>query len=320
MISVKQIAELSGHQNPIFTIENSHSQNLAESGRPVEKPHIFFTAGNDKGVAEWSLKTMSLVKVLMPVKSSVYSMHSPANLPLLAVGERSGQVSIFDFEQQKITAAINHHPLPVFDMRSVRSKNELLLASEDGSVSVWSLNDFKFLYKFPVSAQTVRVIAISPDEKQAAFGCKDNLIRVYNLEDYSLLTELDGHTMPVTSLQFSPNGRHLLSGSRDAQLKIWDTSNFTLLQTIPAHLFTIYDIKFHPTLNIFATASRDKSIKIWDAEDFRLYKVISRDKGFPVHRLSINKIAWSSYNGALLSVGDDKLIMVWEVKFTDDSA
>jgi WD40 repeat protein len=92
------------------------------------------------------------------------------------------------------------------------------------------------------------------------------------------------------------------------------------VQNIPAHLFTIYDIKFHPSLNIFATASRDKSIKIWDAEDFRLYKTISREKGYPAHRLSINKIIWNSFNDTLLSVGDDKLIMVWEVKFTDNTA
>jgi centriolar protein POC1 len=130
MITLKQIAELSGHQNPIFTIENS------------QKPHIFFTAGNDKGVVEWSLKTMALVKVLMPVKSSVYSLHSPAGLALLAVGERSGQVSIFDLEQQKTIAVINYHTLPVFDISSVSSKNELLLASEDGSVCVLFLYDF----------------------------------------------------------------------------------------------------------------------------------------------------------------------------------
>ena len=308
MISVKQIAEFSGHQNPIFTIENS------------QKPHIFFTAGNDKGVVEWSMKTMALVKVLMPVKTSVYSLHSPEDLSVLAVGERSGKVSIFNFEQQKVTDTINHHQLPVFDIRSVKSKQELLLSSEDGSVSVWSMTDFKFLYKFPVSGDTVRVITISPDEKHVAFGCKDNIIRVYNLEDYSLLIELSEHTMPITSLQFSPNGNHLLSGSRDAQLKVWNTSDFSLHQSIPAHLFSIYDIKYHPSLNIFATASRDKSIKIWDAEDFRLYKIISREKGFPVHRLSINKIAWSNYNGALLSVGDDKLIMAWDVQFTNDNA
>lgn len=56
----------------------------------------------------------------------------------------------------------------------------------------------------------------------------------------------------------------------------------------------------------------DKTIKIWGSDDFKLYKIISREKGFPVHRLSINKIAWSLDGRQLISVSDDKLVMAWD--------
>lgn len=303
MITVECIAELSGHQNPIYTVENS------------QKPHIFFTAGNDKGVVEWSLKTREFVRVMMPVATSVYALHCPSFLPVMITGERNGRASVYSFAEQKVTHTLDNHCLPVFDIRSVGSKKEILLSSEDGSVSVWETAGFSLVYRFTVSAETVRVMAISPDEKLIAFGCKDSVIRVYNLEDYSLLTELKGHTMPVTALQFSPDGTRLLSGSRDALLNVWDAATFSLLQTIPAHMFTVYDIKFHPTLPYFATASRDKSIKIWGADDLKLYKIISREKGIHSHHLSINKIAWSPYNENLISIGDDKLIFVWDVRF-----
>ena len=85
MIKIERIADFSGHQNPVYTVENS------------QKQHIIFTGGNDKGVVEWSLKTNAFVKVLMPVKSSIYAMHSPEFSPILAVGERSGAVQIFNF-------------------------------------------------------------------------------------------------------------------------------------------------------------------------------------------------------------------------------
>ena len=48
MISVEKIAELTGHGNPIFTLELS------------QKPGILFTGGNDKGLVEWSLKNNAL--------------------------------------------------------------------------------------------------------------------------------------------------------------------------------------------------------------------------------------------------------------------
>lgn len=302
MIEIKLQATLSGHQNPIFTVENS------------QKSGILFTAGNDKGVVEWSLKTMSFIKVMFPVKSSVYSLHCPVEAPLLIAGEKNGQANVFDFKEQKITHVLQHHKLPVFDIKTVRTKNELLLSSEDGTVSVWDLRSMQMLYDFKVSKDTVRVISISPDEKNVAFGCKDNIIRIYRLVDYSLISELKEHSLPVTSLQFSPDGKYLLSGSRDAQLKIWNTSDFTLQDNVAAHLFSIYTIAFHPELPYFATASRDKSIKIWDTENFALLKTLSIEKGYEMHRLSVNKIIWDTEN-RLISVGDDKLVKVWTVLF-----
>ena len=164
-----------------------------------------------------------------------------------------------------------------------------------------------------VSADTVRCISISPDEKQAAFGCRDNAIKIYDLEDYTLIKELKGHTMPVFALAYEPSGRYLVSGGRDAQLKIWDTGNYELLQNIPAHLFAVNSISFHKTEPYFATASMDKSIKIWGADDFKLYRTISREKGYAGHQLSINKLAWD--NNKLISVSDDKRVIIWAINF-----
>lgn len=302
MIQVKRIAEIFGHHQPIYTACNS------------QKLHIFFTAGNDEGVVEWSLKTHDFVKVMMPVNSSVYALHCPQSAPLMAVGERSGKVSLFHFIDQKVCAELSLHSQAIFDIQSINSKNELLLASEDGSLSVWSLSDYRLLYQLQVSKSMIRCMAISTDEQYLAIGAKDHQIYIYKTEDFSLVKTLAEHQLPITSLRFSPDGKYLLSGSRDAQLKIWYSSDFSLKENIPAHMFAIYDIQFHPDGKLFATASRDKSIKIWDAETFSLLKTISIEKGYEAHRLSVNKLAWSSFNNELISVGDDKVILIWEIK------
>ena len=121
--------------------------------------------------------------------------------------------------------------------------------------------------------------------------------------------------MPVFAVQYAPDGSYLVSGSRDAQVKIWDSMSFELIKNIPAHLFAVNSIAFHPTLPYFATASMDKSIKIWGADDFKLYKVISREKGFASHQLSINKLAW--HDNHLISVSDDKRIIIWGIQIDD---
>jgi centriolar protein POC1 len=302
MITVEKTAELTGHSNPVFALALS------------QKPGILFSGGNDKGVVEWSLETNSFIKVMFPVAASVYAIHCPENFPYLIAGLRSGQILVFDFIQQKVVKSLNHHLKPVFDIKSVNSKKELLIASEDGTVSIWSLETLELVHTIKVSNDTVRCISISPDEKQVAFGCRDSNINIYDLEDYTQIKSLKGHTMAVFSLQYSPVGDYLVSGSRDAQVKIWDTTTLELKESIAAHLFAVNHIAFHPTQPYFATASMDKTIKIWGSDDFKLYKIISREKGFASHQLSINKIAWNG--DELISLSDDKRIIVWRIDFS----
>jgi len=302
MISVKKKAELTGHGNPVFTLELS------------QKTGILFSGGNDKGLVEWSLKTDSFIKVLFPVVSSVYAIHCPVSLPLLFAGLRNGNIPVFDFLKQQAINPLIHHQKPVFDIKSVRHKQELIAASEDGTVSVWSLATLTLVHVLKVSADTVRCISISPDETQVAFGCRDNTIAIYDLSDYTLIKTIHGHSMSVFSLAYSSSGNHLVSGSRDAQVKIWDTGDYSLVHTIPAHLFAVNAIAVHPQLPYFATASMDKSIKIWGADDFKLYKIISREKGYESHQLSVNKIIWNG--DQLISTGDDKRIIIWDVEIS----
>jgi WD40 repeat protein len=120
--------------------------------------------------------------------------------------------------------------------------------------------------------------------------------------------------MAVFTLQYSPDGKHLLSGGRDAQIKVWNAKQGDLVQSIPAHMFAVNHILFHSSQPYFASASMDKSIKIWGADDFKLYKIISREKGLPGHMLSVNKLAWNG--NQLLSTGDDKRIIAWNVDFS----
>ena len=103
----------------------------------------------------------------------------------------------------------------------------------------------------------------------------------------------------------------ILTGGRDAHLNIWDAKSYTLIKSIPAHNYAIYDIVFSPDAKLFATASRDKTVKIWDAETFELQVRINKEN-YDGHVNSVNKLLWT--DKYLVSTGDDRAVMVWEVK------
>ena len=121
------------------------------------------------------------------------------------------------------------------------------------------------------------------------------------------------HEFSVNLVKYHPNGKYLLSGGRDAHLKIWDIKNdYELVKSIPAHNYAIYSIAFSPDNKLFATASRDKTFKLWDAENFDFLLRVNKEN-FDGHVNSVNAIFWSNYNNYLISAGDDRTIMLWEV-------
>lgn len=304
MINIEQFALLSGHQNSLYSVE------------PGIEPGVFYTAGNDKGIVQWDLQHLKPA-VLLPVKSSVYAMHVSVKNRVLIIGERSGQISIYSYDKAAVVTRITHHLKPVFSLTEVTGKNEIIAASEDGTVSVISNIDFSLKYNFKVSEDTVRCMALSPNEQLIAFGCKDNMIRIYDAINYSFVANLTGHTGPVTSLAFSPSSDdRLLSGGRDAKLILWNMLDYTPIKEVIAHMSTLYDIKFHPFASVFATCSQDKSIKIWDSETLKLQRIISKEKGFATHSHSINKISWVEDGQFLISVSDDKLVIAWKISIS----
>lgn len=304
-IEVDKTYTLLGHQNPIYAVEID------------TKTGTLFTAGNDKGVVQWDLSQGIFTSILLPVKTSVYSLHLIPKKRLLAVGERSGEVSIVDIDSKELKVRLRHHKKPVFAIQHLcNAKSELLLGSEDGTVSVWSLDDFSLLYRFNVSSQTVRCFAKDPKEEVIALGCKDHIIRIYDSTDYSLLEQLSQHHMPITALSYSPDGKYLLSAGRDAQLNVFNKlEHYKHVKNFNAHLFSVYAVIYHPSLPLLATVSRDKSIKIWRSEDFSLIKVISIEKGNTGHKLSVNNAIWTDDH--LITVSDDKTAIVWRISVTE---
>jgi WD40 repeat protein len=95
-------------------------------------------------------------------------------------------------------------------------------------------------------------------------------------------------------------------------LNIWQVGSYEIIKSIPAHNWAIYDIAYSPNSNLFATASRDKTLKIWDSKTFQLLKVINKEK-YDGHLNSVNKLIWSTYNNYLISAGDDRSIIIWDI-------
>lgn len=289
---------LDGHQNPIYTLAIDSDRDL------------LYSAGNDKGIVEWDLKTDTFKRVLCNVPASVYFLQVIPHNNLLLAGLRNGDLLVIKKDEQvSLKAKLQVEKGAIFTIQYIASKHEILAIGEQGKAYVWSLDPMELLYQFDVSKTTVRSSVMNHDEKFMALGDKDGFVYLYDIHDYHLIAKQKVHEGGVSSLAFK--GNELLSGGRDAKLYKLEIPSLQVLDSVVPHMFTVYGIKVINN-DLFCTVSRDKTIKIWNS-DLKLQKNISRDKGMESHFLSINAVDFSAQQQLIATAGDDKAIKLWQL-------
>ena len=312
-LHVNKIAELNGHQGSVYTLEEAM------------EPQLIFSGSSDRAAALWDLNKNEPTGFGAHFPAIVFSLCYIHENNLLLAGTSSGSLHVIDLNKkeeikilQLTEPGTNQHIPGIFDIKFHQPKGEVYCAGGDGSLSVCDLGSLKLVKMKRLCTEKVRSIEINAKKNEIVVGCGDGTIHVFELDSHKEKVKFDAHKLSVNAAVYTPSGKYLISGGRDAHLRVWDAEDsFKLAKVIPAHNFAVYSIVFSPDGKYFATASRDSSIKIWDTVSFELIKVINKEK-FQSHKSSINKLLWSTYKNQLISSGDDRNIMVWEVKEEQD--
>ena len=299
-IGIKHIATLTGHSGCVYAMDKGTSE------------HTVFTAGSDMFIALWNLETLQAEKFSASLPAAVYAICHIPEKKLLLAGTTTGSIHILDLEKKEEIKMLQHHTAPIFDIKYSLETNCFYTAGGDGNFAVCSLDTLSLIKMKKLSKEKVRSIDFNYTTSEIAVALGDCNILVFDLHTLDYKKDFIGHGLASNVVRYSPDGKFLLTGGRDAHLNIWQVGNYDLLKSIPAHNWAIYDIVYNPDATLFATASRDKTIKIWDAKTFQLLKRITKEN-FDAHTHSVNKLIWSTYNNYLVSVGDDRLVMVREV-------
>ena len=302
-IQTEKAGQFIGHGGAIFTLEAACDA------------HLFYSGSSDNLVVEWNMKDQLQNKLVAKLPAKALALKYVLDRNLLLIGQSLGGIHIIDLNKHQEIKLLQLHRQSIYDIQYLPEKECFWAVAGDGTLSVWSINDFSLITALKLCDKKVRSVDFNIILKEAAIGCGDGSIRIFDFETYEEKKILKGHDhdFSVNTVCYHPNGKYLLSGSRDAYLNIWDIENdYALIHHIPAHNYAIYSIVFSPDKKFFATGSRDKTIKIWNAENFELLLRIdhAKNKG---HTHSVNKLLWSDFNNYLVSTGDDKAIMLWEI-------
>jgi WD40 repeat protein len=319
-MNVEKIAQLTGHQAAVFAV-----------GEGRTPQHIISGAG-EGWLVEWDLATPDVGRLLAKVERNIFSLQYLKNQNRIVVGDMDGGVRFVNLDNPEKTLNIKHHSKGCFDIQLLN--NQLFTIGGEGNITRWSVDESRSLESLQLSAKSLRALDICVGKREIAVGASDGNVYFLDLDTFELKKTLKtAHTNSVFAVRYTPDGQHLLTGGRDAFLKLWQLNSpeNTPVFAVPAHLFTLNSIAFHPTKpTIFATASRDKTIKIWETEisdskfqisgskfqipnsSVKLLKVIDTIRS-GCHIRSVNRLFWSPFEDYLVSVSDDRSLMVWGI-------
>jgi WD40 repeat protein len=304
-IDVKHIAILTGHSGCVYAMDKGFSEKT------------IFTGGSDRYIALWNIETLQAEKFSAALPAAIYAIcHIPEKNILLA-GTTTGAIHILDLDKKEEIKILQHHRGPVFDIQYSLKTNCFYTVGGDGNFAVCSLDTLSLLKMKNLSYDKARSIAFNDATSEIAVALGDSNVLIFDLLTLEYKNDFVAHQLGkkivgANIVRYSPDGKFLLTGGRDAHLNIWSVENYELIKSIPAHNWAIYDIVFSPDTTLFATASRDKTVKIWDAKTYQILKRITK-LNFEAHTHSVNKLIWSTYRNYLVSVGDDKMVMIREV-------
>jgi WD40 repeat protein len=309
MLKVKVEIEnvFTGHSEAVYCLEKGNRKT------------DFYSGSADGFIGLWNTASGAFEKPLAKVNSSIYALKLIAPSTLL-IGELSGVFTAIDMDSKAVLKTIQLTSHNIFSIAYLHKSEHILVGDGGGNIHVLN-EEFEVVQILNLCASNIRKIDVSPCGRFAVVGASDH--QIYFLEWNGLLElkqVLSSHSNSVFSLVYK-SPFVLLSGGRDAILKEWiwneeeflDTQKWQLKQSLPAHNFTINSIAIQPQQNLFATSSRDKTIKIWDYHTTKLLKVIDTIKFPGTHTHSVNSILWLD-NNTLLSTGDDKKIISWNIQ------
>jgi WD40 repeat protein len=176
----------------------------------------------------------------------------------LAIGERAGEVSIWDVEKQMLLQRARVHEGDAKGLCWSRDEKFLVSCSSDGTINLLSTDDLKVIRNIRGHSGSVASVAISPDGRHLASGSEDTTVRIWALQSGAEIATLEGHTGWVLDVKFSVNSEFLASASAAPEsVLLWRCRDWERVAALPQ--FTdngIGGLAFHPSQPLFAAKNQ----------------------------------------------------------------
>ncbi|MCU0433769.1 MAG: WD40 repeat domain-containing protein [Bacteroidia bacterium] len=296
---IRKRYSLTGHSGAVYALTQGFT------------PGQILSGSSDRFIASWNMETGAQDGFTAQLPAPVYSLLNLREKQLLLAGTGAGSVHFIDTEKRSEIKILQLHTAAVFDLLAAPAHGLFFSAGGDGQLAVGDVDTLELLKIRKLCTGKVRGLALHPQGNLLAVASGDGNVRIFELPAVTEIACFAAHAQSANCVSWAPDGSFLLSGGKDAHLNVWN-ENFERIESIPAHNYAIYSIAWSPDGNYFATGSRDKTVKIWDPATRNIIVRLNRER-FNGHHNSVNRLLWTDYHDLLISTGDDRALLAWEI-------
>ena len=278
--------------------------------------HGFLSAGGDGMVVQWWWTEVD-GRALARLDENIFALLFLPDHGVIVVGAFSGNLYVIDLDRPEEPRRFDFHQGGIFALTYVAPY--LVVGGGDGKVSFWDPASWQIVESVALSHQSIRDIHLIEDQEVLLVSTSDGGIYFLSVHERRVVDSIaTAHQPSVFVARWDATHQRIVSGGRDAKLRSWqqrDKGMWSEEMTIDAHWYTINDLVLLHGDAVWASASRDKTIRFWKSDTLGPIATVDRIQ-FAGHANSVNRLLWIEELSYLVSTGDDRQILIWQV--TDD--
>lgn len=201
----------------------------------------------------------------------------------------------------------------------VTNDQVFIVGSEDGTVSLYSLEANVFERFLTRCSLPIRDIALSPDGTLCAVASDELSVKVVGTEDTSKIFHLREHNKPTKHVAFDPKGSYLTLSCTDGVIYVYSMTapegpelirkvdNVIGANETDSEASSV--VAWHPDGRAFAAPTPTRDIQVISKSDWERQRSFKNG-----HEGDITALAWSPNGAMLASAAKDKTILIWQTK------
>jgi len=210
----------------------------------------------------WELATGRVSKTLGDFGNAVISISFSNDGRLLAAGDYSGGMKIWETGTWKVLESYEGERLPSQTYIAFSPNVRWFAAIRTKSIIIYDVANRKWVRT--MEAHSPQALVFSPDSKRLAWAdYSTRKISIREVESGRPLLSFPIALKKVNSLAFSPNGRWLAGPGPDHTVLLWDAGNGKEVCRLIGHAGYVNAVAFSPDGHWLISASADGSLRVW---------------------------------------------------------